>query len=94
MRQVFGSLLPTELIERRSKGRFTDPLWTETARQFARDWSGGGVDSTLVDPDALRRHWAGDVRNVVSTTLLQAAWLHDHSAPSGSTSFLAAQTWS
>jgi len=78
MRHVFGDLLPVELIERRTKAGFTDPLWTETARRFAREWSGEGVDETLVDPDALRRHWAGDVRNLVSTTLLQAAWLHDH----------------
>ena len=78
MREVFGDLLPVELIERSSKGSFTVPLWTETAMQFARDWSGEGVDRELVDPDALRRHWAGDVRNLVSTTLLQSVWLHDH----------------
>jgi asparagine synthase (glutamine-hydrolysing) len=78
MRHVFGDLLPEELIERRTKAGFTDPLWTGTARRFAQEWSGEGVDETLVDPDALRRHWAGDTRNLVSTTLLQAAWLHDH----------------
>jgi asparagine synthase (glutamine-hydrolysing) len=78
MRHVFGDLLPAELIERRTKAGFTDPLWTGTARQFAREWSGGGVDTTLVDAEALRAHWAGEPRNLVSTTLLQAAWLHDH----------------
>jgi asparagine synthase (glutamine-hydrolysing) len=78
MRRVFGGLLPDELLERRTKAGFTDPLWTTTARTFAAEWSGGGVDLTLVDPDALRRHWSGDVRNLVSTTLLQTAWLHDH----------------
>jgi hypothetical protein len=78
MRQVFGELLPEELIERRTKGAFTDPLWTGTARRFACEWSGEGVDRSLVDPDALRRHWAGGERNLVSTTLLQSAWLHDH----------------
>jgi len=81
MRQVFGDLLPNELIERRTKAGFTDPLWTGEARRFARDWSGEGVDRTLVDPDALRRHWAGGSRHLVSTTLLQAAWLHDHGHP-------------
>ncbi len=78
MRRVFGDLLPAELIERRTKGGFTDPLWTDTAKRFAKEWSGGGVDPSLVDPEALRRHWAGETRNLVSTTLLQAAWLHDH----------------
>jgi asparagine synthase (glutamine-hydrolysing) len=78
MRHVFGDLLPAELIERRTKAGFTDPLWTETARTFAREWSGEGVDRTLVDADALRTHWMGETRNLVSTSLLQAAWLHDH----------------
>jgi hypothetical protein len=78
MRDVFGDVLPSELVERSTKGSFTDPLWTETAKRFAREWSGEGVDRELVDPDALRRHWSGDVRNLVSTTLLQSAWLHDH----------------
>ncbi len=87
MRHVFGDLLPVELIERRTKAAFTDPLWTETARRFAREWSGEGLDETLVDPDALRRHWAGDVRNLVSTTLLQAAWLHDYGSTVESASY-------
>ena len=81
MRQVFGDLLPDELIERRTKAGFTDPLWTETARTFAEEWSGEGVDRDLVDPDALRRHWLSDSPHLVSTTLLQAAWLHDHGHP-------------
>jgi asparagine synthase (glutamine-hydrolysing) len=84
MRSVFGELLPADLIGRSTKGGFTDPLWTDTAMRFAREWSGGGVDTSLVDPDALRRHWAGSSRNLLSTTLLQAAWLHDH--PAGRTS--------
>ena len=78
MRDVFGEVLPVEIIERSTKGSFTGPLWTDTSMRFARAWSGEGVDRDLVDPDALRRHWAGDVRNLVSTTLLQSAWLHDH----------------
>jgi asparagine synthase (glutamine-hydrolysing) len=86
MRHVFGDLLPAELIERRTKAGFTDPLWTETARRFAREWSGEGVDRTLVDVDALRTHWMGDVRNLVSTTLLQSAWLHDHGSPTRASS--------
>jgi len=86
MRHVFGDLLPAELIERRTKAGFTDPLWTETARRFAREWSGEGVDRTLVDVDALRTHWMGDVRNLVSTTLLQSAWLHDHGSPARASS--------
>ena len=46
---LFGDLLPDQVIRRASKGQFTDPLWTPTSRQFAREWSGNGVDPDLVD---------------------------------------------
>jgi asparagine synthetase B (glutamine-hydrolysing) len=78
MALLFGDLLPDQVVRRPTKGSFTDPLWTETSRRFARRWSGKGVDESLVDPGALRRHWLGDDRNLLSTTLLQQAWLHDH----------------
>jgi asparagine synthase (glutamine-hydrolysing) len=78
MRAIFGELLPDELIERQTKGSFTDPLLTETAMDFAREWSGYGIDTSLVDPVLLRSHWLGGTPNVRSTTLLQAAWIHDH----------------
>ena len=78
MTELFGDLLPEQLVHRRTKGVFTDPLWTPTARSFASQWSGEGVDPQLVDAAALRQHWLGDARNLLSTTLLQQAWLHDH----------------
>lgn len=77
MAELFGDLLPEQVVRRRTKGVFTDPLWTETARAFAAEWSGGGVDAELIDPVALRRHWTGENPNLLSTTLLQQAWLHD-----------------
>lgn len=81
MSELFGDLLPDRVVRRRTKGSFTDPLWTPTARSFAADWSGEGVDEELVDPVALRRQWLEEDRHLLSTTLLQQAWLHDH--PSG-----------
>jgi asparagine synthase (glutamine-hydrolysing) len=78
LESVFGELLPEEVIKRGTKGNYTSPLWTPVAMEFARQWSGEGFDRTLIDPDALRRHWSADERNLLSTTLLQAAWLHDH----------------
>lgn len=67
--------LPTELLERRSKATFDAPLWTATARQFAARWDGEGVDPALVDVGALRRHWRTGHPHILSTTLLQQAWL-------------------
>jgi len=77
MNRLFADVLPAEVVARPTKASFTDPLWTQTARHFAASWSGAGVDHDLVDADALRRHWAGEERNLLSTTLLQQAWLHD-----------------
>ena len=76
MRVLFGDVLPREIIERRSKASFSNVLWTDTAREFARDWSGQGLDESLVDVAALRRHWSGDA-DMRSLALLQTAWLHD-----------------
>ena len=78
MEILFGDLLPDQVVRRTTKGAFTDPLWTSTACRFAEEWSGGGVDESLVDPAVLRRHWMSGTRNLLSTTLLQQAWLHDH----------------
>jgi hypothetical protein len=74
---LFAGLLPDALLRRTSKAVFDDPLWTDTAIEFARSWSGRGLDESLVDVDALRAHWLGDDRSVMSTSLLQAAWLAD-----------------
>jgi asparagine synthase (glutamine-hydrolysing) len=81
MRVLCGDLLPEAVVTRRSKGTFTAPLWTSTARDFARAWSGEGLDRSIIDVDALRSHWAVERLNLLSTTLLQAAWLHDNPAP-------------
>jgi hypothetical protein len=75
---LFAGLLPEALLARTTKAVFSDPLWTETAQQFARSWSGRGLDERLVDVDVLRAHWLSPERSVMSTSLLQAAWLADH----------------
>lgn len=77
MATLFGDLLPEQVVGRTTKGVFTEPLWTTTAVEFARHWSGRGVDPELVDPERLRDHWLDEDRSVLSTTLLQQAWLHD-----------------
>jgi hypothetical protein len=78
MDRLFAHVLPVEIRHRHSKATFTDPLWTEASTTFARAWSGHGVDAELVDAERLRAHWLSPDRNLLSTTLLQAAWLADH----------------
>ena len=75
MQTLFGDVLPSSIVSRVSKGSFTDPLWTQDAVDFARGWDGRGVPIPLVDPESLQMHWRGEERNILSTTLLQSAWL-------------------
>jgi hypothetical protein len=78
MRVLCGVDLPERVITRKSKGSFTSPMLTTTSRAFAENWSGDGLNEVLIDPVALRRHWRSDNVNLLSTTLMQAAWLHDN----------------
>jgi hypothetical protein len=83
MDRLFAHVLPVAIRHRQSKATFTDPLWTELSREFAGAWSGEGVDHAhidtgLVDVERLRTHWQSEDRDLLSTTLLQAAWLGTH----------------
>jgi asparagine synthase (glutamine-hydrolysing) len=52
MRHLFGDLLPRAVLERSTRAIFTDAVFTEHTREFARQWNGDGVDTDLVDPEA------------------------------------------
>lgn len=75
MQALFGSLLPPEVISRTTKAVFTVPAWGPRARDFVSAWDGKGLDATLVDADALRRHWARPRPSAMTFCLLHAAWL-------------------
>ncbi len=78
IRRLGGDLLPPELVTRRSKGAFTSPLWTDDAIEFARSWSGHGLDERFVDSERVRAEWLKPDRSLMATSLLQAAWLADN----------------
>lgn len=77
MRELFADLLPAELLARADKATFDEAFFSAHARDFARRWTGAGVPCTLVDPDALRRHWLSGEPAAQSFSLLQAGWLAD-----------------
>jgi Asparagine synthase len=71
---VAGDLLPLEVLERRTKAVFNGAYFTEAEREFARAWGGDGLDTNLVDPEALRAQWLKQVAPAPSFGLLQLAW--------------------
>ncbi len=75
MRHLFDDLLPRAVLERSTKAIFTDAVFTEHTREFARQWNGDGVDTALVDPEALRENWLSAAPHAPSMSLLQQAWL-------------------
>jgi len=79
MRLLFADVLPDAILERGSKAEFTGAFFGPRSRAFAREWAGGGVDPSLVDPDALREIWTSPAPDSGTFSLLQSAWLHGQS---------------
>jgi asparagine synthetase B (glutamine-hydrolysing) len=78
MKALFGDLLPDEILSRSSKARFNRGFLTDVGREFAKSWGGGGIDTELVNPEALRAAWLSQWPPVQSFWLMQAAWLHEN----------------
>jgi asparagine synthase (glutamine-hydrolysing) len=78
MRAIVGDALPDATLGRRDKAQFDATYFGAATRRFAKTWTGGGIDNSLVDPDALRREWLEPKPDFRSALLLQIAWLHDH----------------
>jgi hypothetical protein len=74
MRELFGDLLPTPLLARRTKARFSQPFFSTYSRTFVETWSGLGVDPAFVDIDRLVDAWRQPAVDARSYSLLQAAW--------------------
>ena len=83
MDYLFGDLLPADLIGRRTKASFLNPLVGPATRAFAANADPSGVISeVLVDVDALRATWSMDTVDIRSLPALQACWLAANPAPS------------
>lgn len=80
MDMLFSDVLPSSLIHRPTKAYFNAVAVGASSRAFAERWSGRGVDTELVDPEALREAWLGPMPQLGTMCLLQAAWLADDTA--------------
>jgi asparagine synthetase B (glutamine-hydrolysing) len=81
MRSLFGDLLPGAVIERQTKASFDGAFWNDSSRAFASEWDGSGVDTELVDVEALRTEWLSASPDARSYTLAQSVWLARSAAP-------------
>jgi len=75
LRTVAGDLLPSALIDRRTKATFAEAYFGSHTKALAAAWSGEGVPHDLVDVDRLRTEWLGDRPAPMTWALVQAAWL-------------------
>lgn len=75
MGALFGTLLPDEVLGRRSKASFDGVFFGAHSRAFTEDWDGEGADRSLVDVDWLRDNWRSPAPVSQTYTQLQAAWL-------------------
>jgi Asparagine synthase len=74
--EMFGDLLPRQLVERTTKAWLTDMLWERHSRAFASGWDGLGVDPELVDTEGLRGTWQSNEDPWRPAMLMQALWLN------------------
>lgn len=86
LKAVFGDLLPDALYERRSKASFNRAFFGPHARSFVKRWQGDGVDTQLVNRDALRKAWHEPVPDGRTFTLLQHAWMLTEASRAGASS--------
>jgi asparagine synthase (glutamine-hydrolysing) len=75
MERHFGDVLPGVVSGRAGKAIFSEVFFGPRMRRFAEEWSGAGVDASLVDPEALRREWLLPRPQFCSLVPIQAAWL-------------------
>jgi hypothetical protein len=75
MRALFSDLLPDEVNARNGKVYFNNAFIRSHSRAFLETWDGRGLDSDLIDPDALRRVWSQPSIHSGTFQLVHAAWL-------------------
>jgi asparagine synthase (glutamine-hydrolysing) len=76
--QLFGEVLPPELLARTTKACFDSAFWTDRSRELAASWDGEGIDTAVVHPERLQDEWSAPEPDAHTYLLLQALWLQKH----------------
>jgi hypothetical protein len=74
MKQLFGGIAPTVVLERTDKPIF-NVYWGAYSRTLAGEWAGEGVDASVVDTAALADDWASPHPSFRSVLMLQSGYL-------------------
>ena len=80
LQRLAGDLLPADLLVERPGPDAIRVFFGERSREFATSWSGGGLDESIVDVDALRQTWLSERPDPRTACLLQYAWLTEELA--------------
>lgn len=75
LRELASDLLPDVVLARLGKASFNNAYMGRYSVDFARRWSGDGLDAQLVDVAELRAEWLGSKPSAPTAALLQQAWL-------------------
>lgn len=70
--------LPAVVVAPRGKAHFLEVFLRAPTREFVRGWDGGGVDTDVVDPAALRAAWARWPIPECTAGLVQHLWLRQN----------------
>jgi Asparagine synthase len=81
MMDLFGDVLPPDVVRRPTKASFDSIFFHEHSRAFVDGWDGTGVDTGLVDVDRLRETWQQTAVDARSLSLLQQAWCAQIESP-------------
>ncbi len=80
MRALFSELLPDEVNAREGKVYFNNAFIHGYSRAFLDEWDGTGLDTDLIDVEALREVWRQPSIHAGTFQLIQAAWLASQDA--------------
>ena len=80
LERLAGDFLPPDLLARRPTPDLGPIFFGEPSREFAGNWTGAGLDKSVVDTEALRRNWLSDRPDPRTACLLQYAWLAEQLA--------------
>jgi asparagine synthetase B (glutamine-hydrolysing) len=75
---ITAGALPAVVTTPRPKAHFLEVFLRTPTREFVRSWDGGGVDTDVVDPDALRAAWSRWPIPECTAGLVQHLWLRQH----------------